>query len=143
MSRRPASRSFPLGFLPNLDARQDVFHAFARSCQDNRVVRQGELEIPGQKHGLDFKNRLRNLRLGINLSGGLRVKTAGPEDGCPFRLSLAIFVYAVGFVGGFLSPTRLDGPRQGSLTAALAINVGLLALFAVQHSGMARPAFRR
>ncbi len=56
---------------------------------------------------------------------------------------LASFVYAVGFLGGFLTPTRLDGPRQGSLAAALAIDVGLLVLFAVQHSGMARPGFKR
>ena len=60
-----------------------------------------------------------------------------------YLLSLAIFLYAVGFVGGFLTPTQLDGPRHGSLAAALAINVGLLALFALQHSGMARPAFKR
>jgi protein-S-isoprenylcysteine O-methyltransferase Ste14 len=60
-----------------------------------------------------------------------------------YLLFLAIFLYTVGFVGGFLTPTRLDGPRQGSLAAALAIDVGLLALFAVQHSGMARPAFKR
>ena len=56
---------------------------------------------------------------------------------------LATFLYAVGFVGGFLTPTRLDGPREGPLWAALAIDLGLLSLFAVQHSGMARPAFKR
>ena len=60
-----------------------------------------------------------------------------------YVLTLAIMVYAVGFIGGFLTPTQLDGPREGSLAAALAIDVGLLALFAVQHSGMARPAFKR
>jgi methanethiol S-methyltransferase len=60
-----------------------------------------------------------------------------------YALSLATFLYAAGFVGGFLTPTRLDGPRQGSLTAALATDAALLALFAVQHSGMARPAFKR
>src|SRR5262249_38308731 len=53
------------------------------------------------------------------------------------------FLYAVGFVGGLFTPTRLDGPRRGSLAAALAIDGGLLALFAVQHSGMARPGFKR
>src|SRR5262249_53375822 len=79
MSRRPASWSFPLGLLPDRDACQDVLHALARSCQETRVVRHDELEIPGQKHGLDFKNCLRNLRLGINLSGGMRVKEALPE----------------------------------------------------------------
>ncbi len=60
-----------------------------------------------------------------------------------YFLFLAIFLYTVGFIGGFLTPTRLDGPRQGSLAAALAIDVGLLALFALQHSGMARPRFKR
>ncbi len=60
-----------------------------------------------------------------------------------YVLFLATFLYAVGFVGGFLTPTRLDGPRQGALAAALAIDAGLLVLFAVQHSGMARPGFKR
>jgi protein-S-isoprenylcysteine O-methyltransferase Ste14 len=60
-----------------------------------------------------------------------------------YALFLATFLYTVGFIGGFLTPTRLDGPRQGSLAAALAIDAGMLALFAVQHSGMARPAFKR
>jgi protein-S-isoprenylcysteine O-methyltransferase Ste14 len=60
-----------------------------------------------------------------------------------YLLSLAIFLYAVGFIGGFLTPTQLDGPAQGSPAAALAIDAGLLALFALQHSGMARPGFKR
>lgn len=60
-----------------------------------------------------------------------------------YLLSLASFAYAVGFIGGFLTPTRLDAPAQGSLASALAIDVGLLALFALQHSGMARPRFKR
>src|SRR5262245_393758 len=60
-----------------------------------------------------------------------------------YVLSLATFLYAVGFIGGFLTPTRLDGARPGSLAAALAIDGGLLLLFAVQHSGMARSRFKR
>jgi protein-S-isoprenylcysteine O-methyltransferase Ste14 len=60
-----------------------------------------------------------------------------------YTLSLASFLYAVGFIGGFLTPTRLDGPAQGPLAPALAIDGGLLALFALQHSGMARPTFKR
>jgi protein-S-isoprenylcysteine O-methyltransferase Ste14 len=60
-----------------------------------------------------------------------------------YALFLATSLYAVGFIGGFITPTRLDGPRQGSLAAALAVDGGLLVLFAVQHSGMARPGFKR
>ena len=60
-----------------------------------------------------------------------------------YAATLATFLYLAGFVGGFLTPTKLDDPREGSLAAALAIDLGLLALFAVQHSGMARPGFKR
>ncbi|MFO0850403.1 MAG: NnrU family protein [Gemmataceae bacterium] len=60
-----------------------------------------------------------------------------------YALFLGTFLYAVGFIGGFLTPTRLDGPREGELAGAVAIDLGLLALFAVQHSGMARPVFKR
>ena len=60
-----------------------------------------------------------------------------------YMVFFASFLYAVGFIGGFGVPTTLDGPRETSLTLALLTNVGLLALFAVQHSVMARPTFKR
>ena len=60
-----------------------------------------------------------------------------------YGVFLGVFVYAVGFIGGFLTPTRLDGVQGRPLWQALAIDLGLLGLFAVQHSVMARPAFKR
>jgi protein-S-isoprenylcysteine O-methyltransferase Ste14 len=56
---------------------------------------------------------------------------------------LGVFLYAIGFIGGFATPTSLDGAPIRPLGEALAINVALLTGFAVQHSGMARPAFKR
>lgn len=55
------------------------------------------------------------------------------------------FVYAIGFIGGFGTPTSLDAApaADSSLLFAIFVNVGLLGLFAVQHSVMARPAFKR
>lgn len=60
-----------------------------------------------------------------------------------YAVSLGVFVYAFGFIGGFLTPTLLDGVADGPLGEALAIDLGLLAAFALQHSIMARPAFKR
>lgn len=64
--------------------------------------------------------------------------------GCfAYLVFLATFLYALGFVGGFLVPTTLDGEARMPFAPALAIDLGLLALFALQHSVMARPAFKR
>jgi methanethiol S-methyltransferase len=60
-----------------------------------------------------------------------------------YLIFLATFLYAIGFVGGFLVPTTLDGVPRKPFGEALAIDLGLLALFALQHSVMARPAFKR
>jgi protein-S-isoprenylcysteine O-methyltransferase Ste14 len=60
-----------------------------------------------------------------------------------YLVFLGVFVYAIGFIGGFLTPTTLDGPPNRPLAEALAIDLALLAAFALQHSGMARPAFKR
>lgn len=60
-----------------------------------------------------------------------------------YALCLASLLQAVGFIGGFVTKTRLDGPRHGSVALALAVDLGLMAMFALQHSGMARPAFKR
>lgn len=56
----------------------------------------------------------------------------------------ASFLYLVGFVGGFdFMPTHVDkGLSAPPLSAAL-INIVLIALFGIQHSVMARPAFKR
>lgn len=60
-----------------------------------------------------------------------------------YGLFLGVFLYAIGFIGGFLTPTTLDGAPKRPLLEALAVDLGLLTLFAVQHSLMARPAFKR
>ena len=53
------------------------------------------------------------------------------------------FLYAVGFIGNIVVPTSLDGAGAGSIERAIAINAGLLAVFALQHSIMARKWFKK
>lgn len=60
-----------------------------------------------------------------------------------YVIFLATFLYAIAFVGGFLVPRTLDGPLTGGLGEAILIDCALLTVFAVQHSVMARPAFKR
>ena len=59
-----------------------------------------------------------------------------------YLIFLATFLYAICFVGNFGVPGTLDGAAVGPLGVSLAIDVGLLALFAVQHSIMARKWFK-
>ena len=59
-----------------------------------------------------------------------------------YTLFLATFLYAIAFVGGFIVPNRLDGPLEGSIAAAIAVDCALLTVFAVQHSVMARRWFK-
>lgn len=56
---------------------------------------------------------------------------------------LATFLYAIGFVGNLGVPRGIDSPASGSLLTSLGIDLLLLTVFAVQHSVMARPAFKR
>ena len=60
-----------------------------------------------------------------------------------YAVFFATFLYAIAFVGNLpWVPRRIDGIREMALGNALLIDVLLLALFAIQHSVMARPAFK-
>ena len=63
--------------------------------------------------------------------------------GCvSYLIFLGTFLYAVCFIGNFGVARTLDGAGSGPVVASFAIDAGLLALFAVQHSVMARKWFK-
>lgn len=60
-----------------------------------------------------------------------------------YILFLVTFVYAIGFVGNIGVAKSLDATTSGPWLRSCLIDLGLLSLFALQHSGMARVGFKR
>jgi methanethiol S-methyltransferase len=72
--------------------------------------------------------------------GGIAIFTYGA---IAYTLFLVAFLYAMGFVSNWLVPKGIDSGTVGALLPSLLINGVLLSLFVIQHTIMARTAFKR
>jgi methanethiol S-methyltransferase len=60
-----------------------------------------------------------------------------------YAFFLATFCYAIAFIGNLWVPKTIDSGATPGVAEAIAVNVALLAIFALQHSIMARRSFKR
>lgn len=60
-----------------------------------------------------------------------------------YLIFFGAFLYAVGFMTQFVVPKTIDGGTTGSTGHALMMDLALMSLFAIQHSGMARQGFKK
>jgi methanethiol S-methyltransferase len=59
-----------------------------------------------------------------------------------YTIFLATFLYAMGFISGVAVPKTIDSGVAPPISLAIFVNMLLLGVFAIQHSGMARRAFK-
>jgi protein-S-isoprenylcysteine O-methyltransferase Ste14 len=103
-----------------------------------------------QAHNQDFMRRcqgvaIRRASLVPSTRGGFIMSglAAVLYGGVVYLLFLCTFLYAIAFVGNFPVPKTIDSGEAGALLPTLIVDILLLGLFAIQHSVMARPAFKR
>ena len=60
-----------------------------------------------------------------------------------YLLFLFTFLYGIGFVGNIAVPKSVDSGAPSSFATSILINLLLVAIFGIQHSAMARPAFKK
>ena len=76
-------------------------------------------------------------------AAALRGSCAALYSALAYVFFVAVFLYSIGFVEDVAVPSTIDSGIADNWPNAIAVNAALITLFALQHSVMARPGFKR
>ncbi len=99
---------------------------------------QHELEV--KQGGCPMTRVMTAARTPLSLAGRIAAFLYGLLAYAAF---FGTIVYAMGFVANLFVPKSIDSGTPGALVPSLLLNTGLLSVFVVQHTIMARPWFKR
>lgn len=132
---RAKSKSLNFSYLTSFSgwrskraAQEAVSPSVHTTCNMGRPV----YALAGMDEGQPFSRRFSTMQRYLFLAYGIAC----------YLLFLVTYAWMAGFVGGFLNRS-IDGPATAPPMIAAAVNVGLMLLFGLQHSVMARPGFKR
>ncbi|MCA9289357.1 MAG: hypothetical protein KDA05_12265, partial [Phycisphaerales bacterium] len=110
---------------------------------DTRVIQvaaTGPAAEPTRLSACPIHTLFRGSGAGVLLGRRLAILATGLVA---YLMFVGAFTYAIGFVANLVVPKSIDSGTPGPLVPSLVINGLLLSLFAVQHTIMARPRFKR
>nr|WP_249166745.1 methanethiol S-methyltransferase [Bradyrhizobium sp. JYMT SZCCT0428] len=131
----PFSTNNQVHLMERSSVPQSLVGAFQSSCKNRS-------HDPIAPHGVGFMSEARAIGSVMPTNRMLKF-TAFLFGAVAYFTFLFTILYAIGFVSDLVVPKAIDTGANSPVLEAIAINLALLSLFAIQHSVMARKGFKR